>query len=85
MNIPGKSLLSRIFRNCAEPKGALGRMMQRMMNHGHRPVYDWTFDHCPLADGMRALDIGCDGDAHDGQDEDGPHNGAALAERLGKM
>ncbi len=61
MKIPGKSLLSRIFRNCAEPKGTLGRMMLRMMNRGHRPVYNWTFDHCPLADGMRALDVGCGG------------------------
>ena len=61
MKIPGKRLLSRIFRNCADPKGALGRLMLRMMNHGHRPVYAWTFDHCPLADGMRALDVGCGG------------------------
>ena len=59
MKIPGKGLLSRIFRNCADPKGALGRLMLRLMNFG--PVYDWTFDHCPLADGMRALDVSCGG------------------------
>lgn len=61
VKIPGKGLLSRIFRNCADPKGALGRLMLRMMNFGHRPVYAWTFDHCPFADGMRALDVGCGG------------------------
>ena len=61
MKIPGKRLLSKILRNCADPRGALGRAMLRMMNYGHRPVYAWTFDHCPLADGMRALDVGCGG------------------------
>lgn len=56
-----KKLLSRLFANCADPKGALGRAMLRMMNIGHRPVYAWTFDHLMLADGMRALDVGCGG------------------------
>ena len=61
MKAPGKHLLSKLFRNCAEPRGALGRLMLRMMNRGHRRVYAWTFDHCPLADGMRTLDVGCGG------------------------
>jgi ubiquinone/menaquinone biosynthesis C-methylase UbiE len=61
MKAPGKLLLSKLFRNCAEPRGALGRLMLRMMNRGHRRVYAWTFDHCPLADGMRTLDVGCGG------------------------
>ena len=61
MKAPGKLLLSKLFRNCAEPRGALGRLMLRMMNRGHRRVYNWTFDHCPLADGMRTLDVGCGG------------------------
>lgn len=56
-----KNPLSQIFRNRAAPQGVLGRAMLRMMNIGHRPVYSWTFDHCPLADGMRALDVGCGG------------------------
>ena len=58
------------------PGSALGR--NRVREHGqrlrevdvldddavrHRPVYSWTFDHCPLADGMRALDVGCGGGA----------------------
>ena len=61
MKIIGKSVLSRLFRNCANPQGTMGRFMLRMMNRGHRRVYAWTFDHCPLADGMRTLDIGCGG------------------------
>ena len=59
MKTPGKLLLSKLFRNCAAPKGAAGRLLLHIMNRGHRGVYRWTFDQCPFAAGMRVLDVGC--------------------------
>jgi len=61
MQTPGKLLLSKLFRNCAAPKGAAGRLLLHIMNRGHRGVYRWTFDQCPFAAGMRVLDVGCGG------------------------
>lgn len=57
----GKRLLSRLFANCAHPRGTWGRVMLCMMNHGHGRVYRWVMDTCPFADGMRVLDVGCGG------------------------
>ena len=57
----GKRLLSRLFANCAHPRGTWGRVMLRMMNRGHGRVYRWVMDSCPFADGMWVLDVGCGG------------------------
>lgn len=57
----GMWLLSKLFGNCAHPKGAWGRVMLRMMNRGHGRVYRWVIEGCPFGDRMRVLDVGCGG------------------------
>jgi len=55
------SLLSRLFSNCAHPRGAMGRMMLSMMNSWHGPLTNWGLGYVPFQDGWTILDVGCGG------------------------
>ena len=55
------SLLSRLFSNCAHPRGAMGRMMLSMMNCCHGPLTNWGLGYVPFRDGWTILDVGCGG------------------------
>ena len=55
------SLLSRLFSNCAHPRGAMGRMMLSMMNCWHGPLTNWGLGYVPFQDGWMILDVGCGG------------------------
>ena len=54
-------LLSRLFSNCAHPRGAMGRMMLSMMNSWHGPLTNWGLGYVPFQDGWTILDVGCGG------------------------
>ena len=54
-------LLSRLFSNCAHPRGALGRMMLSMMNCWHGPLTNWGLGYVPFQDEWTILDVGCGG------------------------
>lgn len=56
-------LLSKIFTNCANPKGRMGRAMLRMMNWSHAPLTNWGLRFANIQDGWTMLDIGCGGGA----------------------
>ena len=56
-------LLSKLFTNCACPKGWMGRMVLRMMNFGHAPLTNWGLGLIEIHDGWTMLDIGCGGGA----------------------
>lgn len=62
---PGKrrktGLLSKLFSNCAHPRGATGRMMLSMMNCWHGPLTNWGLGYVPFRDGWTILDVGCGG------------------------
>lgn len=55
------SLLSRLFSNCAHPRGAMGRMMLSMMNCWHGPLTNWGLGYVPFQNGWTILDVGCGG------------------------
>ena len=54
-------LLSRLFSNCAHPRGVMGRMMLSMMNCWHGPLTNWGLGYVPFQDGWTILDVGCGG------------------------
>ena len=60
-NERGKSLLTKLFTNCAHPRGATGRLMLAMMNFGHAPLTNWGLGSIPFRDGWTILDVGCGG------------------------
>ena len=56
-------LFSKLFTNCACPKGRMGRMVLRMMNFGHAPLTNWGIGLIEIQNGWTMLDIGCGGGA----------------------
>lgn len=56
-----RSLLTKLFTNCAHPRGATGRLMLAMMNYGHAPLTNWGLGHIPFQNGWTILDVGCGG------------------------
>ena len=56
-------LFSKLFTNCACPKGWMGRMVLRMMNFGHAPLTNWGLGLIEIQNGWTMLDIGCGGGA----------------------
>ena len=56
-----RSLLTKLFTNCAHPRGATGRLMLAMMNIGHAPLTNWGLGCIPFRDGWTILDVGCGG------------------------
>ena len=56
-------LLTKLFTNCACPKGRMGRAMLKFMNMCHAPLTNWGLSHVDFQDGWTMLDIGCGGGA----------------------
>lgn len=56
-------LLTKLFTNCACPKGRMGRMVLHMMNLGHAPLTNWGLGLAGIQNGWTMLDIGCGGGA----------------------
>lgn len=56
-------LLTKIFTNCAHPKGRMGRVILQLMNFSHAPLTNWGLDLADIQDGWTMLDIGCGGGA----------------------
>ena len=54
-------LFTKLFTNCACPKGRMGRMMLRFMNFGHAPLTNWGLGLVGIQDGWTMLDVGCGG------------------------
>ena len=56
-------LLTKLFTNCACPKGRMGRAMLKFMNLCHAPLTNWGLGLVDIHDGWTMLDIGCGGGA----------------------
>ena len=56
-------ILSKLFTNCAHPKGRMGRAMLWFMNSTHAPLTNWGLDLIDIQDKWTMLDIGCGGGA----------------------
>ena len=56
-------LLSKLFTNCAHPKGRMGKLMLQFMNTCHAPLTNWGLDLVNIEDRWTMLDIGCGGGA----------------------
>ena len=54
-------LFKSFFSQCAQPKGALGRVMLSFMNYTHAPLTNWGLKLVDLQDGWTMLDVGCGG------------------------
>lgn len=56
-------LLTKLFTNCACPKGRMGRAMLKFMNLCHAPLTNWGLKLVNIQNGWTMLDIGCGGGA----------------------
>lgn len=56
-------LLTKIFTNCAHPKGQIGRIMLSMMNFSHGSLTNWGLNFIDFHENWTILDIGCGGGA----------------------
>lgn len=54
-------LLSKLFTNCAHPKGRMGKLMLQFMNTCHAPLTNWGLDLVNIEERWTMLDIGCGG------------------------
>lgn len=57
------ALLTKLFTNCACPKGRMGRAMLKFMNLCHAPLTNWGLKLVNIQNGWTMLDIGCGGGA----------------------
>ena len=57
------ALLTKLFTNCACPKGQMGRAMLKFMNLCHAPLTNWGLKLVNIQNGWTMLDIGCGGGA----------------------
>lgn len=57
-------MLNNFFQNTRKPQGALGKMMLRGMNTGHKKLATWGFSQLNINDNLHILDIGCGGGAN---------------------
>ena len=49
-------LFKSFFSQCAQPKGALGRVMLSFMNYTHAPLTNWGLKLVNVQDGWTMLD-----------------------------
>jgi len=56
-------IITKLFTNCAHPKGWMGKMVLNMMNFGHAPLTNWGLKLINFQKEWTILDIGCGGGA----------------------